>query len=164
MLVFEWVASRKRSLQGFGVLVRFPDPVSEVWIFSVSRVPGCPLLSSSSFLALGLVASLPVLLVVGAGAFGSVRASGLTEPWGPTADILSSRMFCSFPMLGVRSLVRVDLVRGLVLRCAASASVRRRRLYPTWKMNSRGRGLFVISRFLGVLFVTEGCTVLTAFS
>ena len=139
-------------LVGFVALCGSPDLASEVWILSAFRVPGCSLLSSSSFLVVGLM----VLLEFCAGAHGSVRTSDLAKSWGPTADDLFSRMACSFTMLGVRSPVWKVKVCGVVLWCETS---RRRRLVLRLKKNSRA--FCVISRFLEVLCVTKGCTVLT---
>ncbi|KAG2615866.1 hypothetical protein PVAP13_3NG037126 [Panicum virgatum] len=108
----------------------------------------------SSFLVFGLM----VMRELYAGAHGCLRASRLAKSWGPTADDLFSRMACSFTMPGVRSPVWRVKVCGVVLWCIASW---RRRLVLRLKKNSRV--LCVISRFLEVLCVTNGCTVLGVF-
>jgi len=89
---------------------------------------------------------------------GQVKARGRTSFKGPTADVHASRMSCSNPMFGVRSLSWWGKVSGLHLRCSVLRMEDRRQCVPRKEMNSKD--LLVISTFFWVLCVREGCTVL----
>lgn len=89
---------------------------------------------------------------------GQVKARGRTSFKGPMADVHASRMSCSNPMFGVRSLSWWGKASGLQLRCSVLRMEDRRQCVPRKEMNSKD--LLVISTFFWVLCVREGCTVL----
>ncbi|PUZ77706.1 hypothetical protein GQ55_1G394900 [Panicum hallii var. hallii] len=90
---------------------------------------------------------------------GQVKASGVAESSGPTADGWLRRMCCSLPMFGVQPSLRMDDGGGVLLLCVTRRADGDRRLALRRKIYSSSRDLLTIFLSLGVLPAKEGCTV-----
>ena len=91
-------------------------PLGGMWIPAVMIPPGgggCGIL----LLEFCLLSSFLVVLGLRLEAAGQVKASGVAESRGPTADGWLRRMCCSFPMFGVRPSLRGDDGGGVLLPC-----------------------------------------------
>lgn len=131
---------------------------------SCTGVWGRHLLAMSSWLWECAASSLSAAVVQVAAA-GQVEARGRTSNKDPTADDRVSRISCSNPRLGVRSLFWRATVRGLLLqRVLRLADEGHQRVPRKEKDVTVGGGLFVILVTFRDLSARKGCTVQTLFT
>ena len=103
------------------------------------------------FFFLGIASGVFAGFGVAAWCSGKVEAGGRgAESGEPTIDVRSSRISCSFPKLGVRSLISKGEDGWLRFRCVAHDLVKYRRQAPLRKtMNSGGEDLVLIFCYSG---------------